>query len=125
LRAAGSRPQDALRLHQAGLDAQAWARWPKALARGDAGMLADWGPAEVVQSLQKLCHDLLAVQSGAQPRFFAAGDLPAPARPAALTAWWRDLVATARTVEHPLNAGLMLEDRVTRARSALNLRTPA
>jgi DNA polymerase-3 subunit delta' len=125
LRAAGGPPQDALLLHRAGLDAQAWARWPKALARGDAGLLADWGPAEVVQSLQKLCHDLVAVQSGAQPRFFAAGDLPPPGDPAALSGWWRDLAATARTVEHPFNAGLLLEDLVTRARSALNSRTPA
>jgi DNA polymerase-3 subunit delta' len=125
LRAAGGRPEDAMRLHQAGLDAQAWSRWPKALAKGDAGMLANWGPAEVVQSLQKLCHDLLAVNSGAQPRFFATGDLPAAADPAALSGWWRDLAATARTVDHPFNAGLMLEDLVTRARTALNSRTPA
>jgi DNA polymerase-3 subunit delta' len=120
LRAAGGRPEDALRLHQAGLDAQAWARWPKALARGDGSALADWGLAEVVQSLQKLCHDLLAVRSGAEPRFFAAADLPAAASLEALTGWWRDLAETLRTVEHPFNAGLMLEDLVTRARTALN-----
>ncbi|MDB5859735.1 MAG: holB [Ramlibacter sp.] len=120
LRAAGGRPEDALRLHQAGLDAQAWARWPKALAKGDGSALADWSPARVVESLQKLCHDLLAVHSGAEPRFFAAADLPPPADPKALSSWWRDLAATSRTVEHPFNAGLMLEDLVTRARSALN-----
>jgi DNA polymerase-3 subunit delta' len=125
LRAAGGRPEDALRLHQAGLDAQAWARWPKALARGDGSVLADWSPARVVESLQKLCHDLLAVQAGAEPRFFAAGDLPPPASLAALSGWWRDLAATYRTVEHPFNAGLMLEDLVTRARSALNSRSQA
>jgi len=120
LRAAGGRPEDALRLHQAGLDAQAWARWPKALARGDGAALADWSPARIVESLQKLCHDLQAVQAGAQPRFFAPADLPAVADPAALGAWWRDLGATSRTVEHPFNAGLLLEDLVTRARTALN-----
>jgi DNA polymerase-3 subunit delta' len=122
LRAAGGRPEDALRLHQAGLDAQAWARWPKALARGDGSALADWSPARIVEALQKLCHDLQAVQAGAEPRFFAAADLPAAADPAALGAWWRDLAATSRTVEHPFNAGLLLEDLVTRARTALNSR---
>ncbi|WP_342593307.1 DNA polymerase III subunit delta' [Ramlibacter agri] len=120
LRAAGGRPEDALRLHRAGLDAQAWARWPKALARGDGSALADWGPAQAVESLQKLCHDLIAMRNGAEPRFFAPGDLPPAADPAALTGWWRDLAATSRTVEHPFNAGLMLEDLVSRARAALN-----
>ncbi len=122
LRAAGGRPEDALRLHAAGLDAQSWSKWPKALARGDGSTLANWGAAEIVQSLQKLCHDLVAVQSGAAPRFFAAADLPPPASLAALTAWWRTLAETMRTVEHPFHAGLMLEDLVTQARTALNSR---
>lgn len=122
LRAAGGRPEDALRLHRAGLDAQSWARWPQALARGDGSMLAEWGPAHAVEALQKLCHDLSSVQVGAAPRFFAPGDLPAAAPLPALTAWWRDLAATSRTVEHPFHPGLMLEDLVTRARAALNSR---
>jgi DNA polymerase-3 subunit delta' len=120
LRAAGGRPEDALRLHRAGLDARTWAQWPKALARGDMAAPADWGPADLVEALQKLCHDLLAVRSGAAPRFFEPADLPAAGSVEALTRWWRDLAATSRTVEHPFNAGLMLEDLVTRARSALN-----
>jgi DNA polymerase-3 subunit delta' len=111
-----------LRLHQAGLDAQAWARWPKALARGDGSVLGDWSPARIVESLQKLCHDMQAVQAGAEARFFSADDLPPAADPNALGAWWRDLAATSRTVEHPFNAGLLLEDLVTRARTALNSR---
>lgn len=122
LRAAGGRPEDALRLHQAGLDARSWSQWPKALARGDAALVAQWSPAELVQALQKLCHDLAAVRSGAEPRFFDVGDLP-PAGPiAGLTAWWRSLAATARTVEHPFNPGLMLEDLVSQARAALHSR---
>lgn len=120
LRAAGGRPEDALRLHAAGLDARAWSQWPKALVRGDTGALSDWTPAQLVEGLQKLCHDLLAVRSGAAPRFFDAADLPPAASVPALTAWWRSLAATVRTVEHPFNAGLMLEDLVARARTALN-----
>lgn len=120
LRASGGRPEDALRLHAAGLDARAWSQWPKALVRGDIGGLSNWGLAEVVESFQKLCHDLMALRTGAAPRFFDAADLPAPASTAALTAWWRSLGETARTVEHPFNAGLMLEDLVAQARAALH-----
>ncbi|MEJ8837342.1 DNA polymerase III subunit delta' [Ramlibacter sp. AN1133] len=123
LRAAGGRPEDALRLHRSGLDARAWSQWPKALVRGDAGAIADWGPADLVESLQKLCHDLLAVRSGAAPRFFEATDLPPPASVEALTGWWRSLAATSRTVDHPFNAGLMLEDLVSQARAALHSRS--
>jgi DNA polymerase III subunit delta' len=122
LRAAGGRPEDALRLHRAGLDARSWSQWPKALARGEAALVANWTPADLVEALQKLCHDLLAVRSGAAPRFFEAADLPPASSVDALTAWWRSLAATARTVEHPFNPGLMLEDLVTQARAALHSR---
>jgi DNA polymerase-3 subunit delta' len=120
LKAAGSRPEDALRLHQAGLDAKTWSRWPKALVGGDTGVMAGWSPPQLVECLQKLCHDLLAVRSGAAPRFFDAADLPAGGSLAGLTGWWCCLAETARTVEHPFNAGLMLEDLVARARTALH-----
>jgi DNA polymerase-3 subunit delta' len=83
-------------------------------------LLADWSPAQVVEGLQKLCHDLLAVRSGAAPRFFEAGDLPAAGSVPSLTGWWRSLSDTARTVEHPFNAGLMMEDLVAQARTALH-----
>ena len=120
LKAAGGRPEDALRLHAAGLDARTWSQWPKALVRGDIGPLGDWGAAQLVEAFQKLCHDLLALRSGAQPRFFEAADLPATGSVAALTTWWRSLAETSRTVDHPFNAGLMLEDLVAQARTALN-----
>jgi len=120
LKASGARPEDALRLHAAGLDARTWSQWPKALVRGDIGMLANWSPAQLVEAFQKLCHDLLAQLSGAQPRFFEPADLPAAASLPALTAWWRSLAETSRTVDHPFNAGLMLEDLVAQARTALH-----
>lgn len=120
LKAAGDRPEDALRLHAAGLDARTWSQWPKALVRGDIGPLGDWAPAQLVEAFQKLCHDLLALHSGAAPRFFEAGDLPPAHSVPALTTWWRSLAETSRTVDHPFNAGLMLEDLVAQARTALN-----
>jgi DNA polymerase-3 subunit delta' len=122
LRAAGGRPDDALSASQAGRDPKAWALLPKALARGDAAALANWTPAQAIDALFKLCHDLLVVKAGAEPRFFLATDLPAPASFAALSAWSRELTRVARTVEHPFNAGLMLEALVSQARSALNSR---
>ena len=120
LKAAGGRPEDALRLHQAGLDARTWSQWPKALARGDTGVVSGWTAAQLVEGLQKLCHDLLAARCGAPPRFFDAADLPPAASLEALTGWWRSLADEARTVEHPFNAGLMLEDLVAGARAALH-----
>ena len=127
--AAGGRPADALgwvRSGQAAFIAQSWQALPKAMARGDASALADWAPAEAVDALQKLCHDMWVVKAGAQPRFFNAADLPpaasASASSFALSAWARELATTARTVEHPYNAGLMLESLASRAKMALNAR---
>jgi DNA polymerase III subunit delta' len=122
LRAAGGRPEDALALARAGLDPKTWAALPRALARGDGSAIFDWGLPQVVAAMQKVCHDLLAVQAGAQPRFFEPEDLNAASSYAALGDWAKELAGTARTVEHPFNAGLMLEALVSRARSALNSR---
>ena len=120
MRAAGGRAEDAAQFAQAGRSGKTWALLPKAVARGDVGAVAGFSPAQAVDALQKLCHDLLSLQAGAQPRFFDATDLPAPAPVAVLSAWWRELARTARTVEHPFNAGLMLEALVSQAHNALN-----
>ena len=122
LRAAGGRPDIAVELAQSGRDANRWALLPKALARGDGAAMTDWTPAQAVDVLQKLCHDLLVLKTGARPRFFDAADLPVGASLPALSDWSRELARTARTVDHPFNAGLMLEALVSRARSALNSR---
>ncbi len=130
--AAGGRPADALTWVQSGptVDAaQHWRALPKAMARGDVSALSDWTPAQAVDALQKLCHDMLAVRVGALPRFFSATDLPvaspgtSPAKMPglyALASWSRELAALARTVEHPYNPGLLLESVVSRARLALD-----
>jgi DNA polymerase III subunit delta' len=120
LRASGGRPEQALAFAQGGGDARHWSLLPKAMARGDHAALAGWAPAEALDALLKLCHDLLAVRTGAAPRFFDAADLPPPTSFATLSEWSRELLRTARTVEHPFNAGLMLEALVSQARLALN-----
>ena len=131
LTGAGGRPTDALtwaRLSPAGDAARQWRALPRAMARGDAGALANWSPPQALDALQKLCHDTWALQVGAQPRYFSAADMPAgssspavkPAMLQALAAWSSELAALARTIEHPYNPGLLLESLVSRARSALN-----
>ena len=129
LTAAGGRPADALVWvlnGQASALAQSWQALPKAMARGDVAALADWAPAQAVDALQKLCHDVWAVKAGALPRFFSLQDLPFNAQNVpdnismqALASWSRELVSTAKTVDHPYNPGLMLESLASRARLAL------
>jgi DNA polymerase-3 subunit delta' len=119
LRAAGGRPEDALSLANAGLKAAIWAGLPKAVQRGDVGAVSDATPSQAIAMLQKLCHDLLAVRTGGEPRFFLAPDLPAAGTLASLTEWSKDLMQAARTSEHPYNAGLMFEAMVARAQTAL------
>ena len=129
--AAGGRPADALLWIQAAApaeSAQFWEALPAAMRRGDAAALAGSAPADAISILQKLCHDTLASRLGSDPRFFSkkaigfqhdalaqgSGSLKA------LAAWSKELVQSARTAEHPYNAGLMIEHLVSRACVALN-----
>jgi len=120
LRAAGGRPHDAWVYFNDGLKAKDWASLPKLLVRGEAGMLADASPAMVLSVLQKLCLDMQALACGAAPRYFDPQDLPAPKGLNALTLWSRELMDSARSVDHPFNTGLLLQAWVSRAQRALN-----
>lgn len=123
LRASGGRPDDALLLSQSGPTGptpSSWVKLPHAMARGDVSGLKDWTPTQAVNALQKLCHDLLAVKTGATPRFFDAADLPTGSSLVSLTAWAKALAAAVRTMEHPFNNGLMLEALVSQAQNAIN-----
>ncbi len=120
LRATGGRPEDALEWARAGRSATAWSLFPKAMAKGDVSAVADWSPADTVQTLQKLCHDLQATACGAAPRYFYPPDLPRVPGLGPLGRWARDLMQTARTAEHPFNAGLMQEALVSDAQKVLN-----
>jgi DNA polymerase-3 subunit delta' len=122
LRAAGGRPEDALMLAGEGLTPQSWAMLPRALLRGDPGALAAWSAARIIQTLQKLCHDLLAVTCAAPPRYFLPADLPAAPSGQALARWASRLSEAARTADHPYNPGLLLEALVSEAQIALNSR---
>ncbi len=121
LAAAGGRPDDALEWARLGLDARLWSALPQAVARGDLSAMADWGATLQLQTLQKLCHDLMASRVGAAPRFFDAAHLPKPPPMRALSQWARELGETARHVEHPFHAPLMLQAWGARARTALGV----
>jgi DNA polymerase-3 subunit delta' len=77
---------------------------------------------QLIDALHKLCHDLMAQQAGATPRFFAAADLALPAALPALSAWSKSLSGAMRTMDHPFNVGLMQEALVGQAQTALNSR---
>jgi DNA polymerase-3 subunit delta' len=119
LRAAGGRPSDALRLHAAGPGRPRPGRWPKALARrhGRAGGLEPGAG-------RRIAAEALPRPAGGRQRRRTAlfrGRRPAGRAVAAgLARWWRK---SARDIPHgrtPFNAGLMLEDLVSEARTALN-----
>lgn len=122
LQAAGGRPEDALAQMQAGRSPQVWKKLPKDLANGQPGALASLSAPEVVDALQKLCHDLLMLRVGAAPRFFEAADLPPPPALAVLARWSKALTQSLRTASHPFNQGLMLEALVAQAASVLQSR---
>lgn len=120
LRAAGERPEDALQYPVSGRDPQSWRQLPRAMQGGDLSLVADWSPAQLIDALHKLCHDLMVRGVGASPRYFADTDLPASPALTRLKDWQQELVREGRSAEHPYNSGLMLEALVSRAQSALN-----
>ena len=95
------------------------------VSRGQLAALADLSPAQAIDRLQKLCHDMLALQTGATPRFFEVADLQAVwgsakgATMYSLTQWAKDLMEAARTAQHTYNPGLMLEALMAQAQQAL------
>ena len=105
---------------QSGRDATLWAGFAKAMARGDVAYVRDWSGRELLDAQHKLCHDLLALAVNAPPRFFAPQTLCEPRSVAALTRWNQQLNAHQRTVDHPFNAGLLLESLVCQAQHALS-----
>jgi len=121
LAAAGGQPLDALAWAGQGITAAGWSRLPGAVARGEAGAFAGWPLPQVVDALQKLCHDALCQDAGAPARYFPPDALPpATGRLEGLLAWSRDLARAARHAEHPWNAALMLDALVAQGHKALS-----
>jgi DNA polymerase-3 subunit delta' len=124
LAACSGRPLDALALARAGCEAPTWERLPQALRQGRADALAGWPVPKVIDTLQKLCHDALAVALGAAPRFFPATAFVATADPAALIRWANELTRVARHDDHPWNEALLVDALVTNGAHALNATRP-
>ncbi|RZI86718.1 MAG: DNA polymerase III subunit delta', partial [Rubrivivax sp.] len=119
LKAAGGQPLTARDRHAVGLDAQRWPQIPREVAQGQGGAMAGWPLPLVVETLQKLCHDLACMATGAAPRYFPEGSLHREGDLNRLTAWSGELRKASRHAEHPWNLGLRVESLLQQARAAL------
>ena len=119
LRGAGGRPQEALNWARDGIQSKTWASLPERVARGDATALSDWPVPRAIDALQRLCHDLLRRQCGAEPSYFPAKVVLKVRFAQPLLAWAQALKDAARHAEHPLNAGLLMESLVLQGETAL------
>ncbi len=121
LKASGGQPQTALAMSQAMTKTVAWQDFPKLIAKGvlpselPAALIET--PAALVGALQKLCHDAICTSQGAEPRFFEA--IASASSLYKLTTWSKSLNVQARSSEHTLNAGLMIEALLAEAKQAL------
>ncbi|MBI5927285.1 MAG: DNA polymerase III subunit delta' [Aquabacterium sp.] len=122
LDAAGGQPLTARDRHQLGLDARYWPQIPKDLLNGAATALTQWPLTLVVETLQKVCHDLACVAAGASPRYFPTHSLPAVTDLHLLTTWGQELRKTARHAEHPWNQNLKVEALLLQARAVMRPR---
>jgi DNA polymerase III subunit delta' len=118
LAACSHRPLDALAMHAAGIDAARWVALPAAVLRRQTAAFTGWGVGRVVDAMQKLCHDGLALSLGAGPLFFPSQALSRPVSAARLAAWSRELNALVRRIDHPWNEGLLIESVVLSAHAA-------
>lgn len=122
LHASGGQPLTARDRLNLGLDARSWLLIPEAVSRGDAGPMSSWPLALVVETLQKLCHDLSRVAVGATPRFFPPDTLPQPPELARLNQWAQELGKVRRHADHPWNLPLKLETLLLQSRAVLRVR---
>lgn len=122
LDAAGGQPLTARDRHQLGLDARYWPQIPKDLLNGSATALTQWPLTLVVETLQKVCHDMASVAAGAAPRYFPAASLPVVADLNLLTTWAQELRKTSRHAEHPWNQNLKVESLLVQARAVMRPR---
>jgi DNA polymerase-3 subunit delta' len=125
LRACGGCPEPALQWAQSGQEPSVWASIPMAMARGDLQAVRDWSPQQVIVAQQQLCHDLMAMAVGAQPRFFQAKDLALGVALPDLSQWSAALVAHRRTMDHPFSAPLFVEALMAEAQGTLSKRLNA
>lgn len=120
LAACSGRPLDARALVQDGVLARHWADLPAGVAHAQVAALQGWPLPRALDALNKLCHDAMAVCSGASERYYPKGSVTATATMPALREWSLELARVARHAEHPWNEGLMLDALVAAAARAMN-----
>ncbi|MDI9333914.1 MAG: DNA polymerase III subunit delta' [Cytophagales bacterium] len=124
LKAAGGQPQTALAMSQSIGQTSVWQDFPKLIAKGalpsDLPAALVETPTALVGALQKLCHDAMCVSQGSEPRFFeSVASTASHSSLYQLTTWAKALNVHARSSEHTLNAGLMIEALLAEAKLAL------
>jgi DNA polymerase-3 subunit delta' len=119
LDASGGQPLTALERAALGVDARLWPRIPQDLIAGQAQAIAQWPLPLLVETLQKVCHDLACVAAGGSPRYFPAEALPTDRDLGRLTAWSAELRRASRQADHPWNQTLKAESLLLQARAAL------
>jgi DNA polymerase-3 subunit delta' len=119
LHAAGQSPQAAIQLLDMGWQAESWKRLPREIKQGRLGLCAGWPLSHLLDTLQKLAHDLACVAVQASPRYFPPEALPAQVHLARATAWAQELRQASRHGEHPFNAALKTESLLFQARRAM------
>ncbi len=121
LKAAGGQPQTALAMSLAMPKTSAWQDFPKLIAKGalpsELPAALTETPAALVSALQKLCYDAICINQGAEPRFFES--FTSTSSLYKLTMWSKTLNVQARSSEHTLNAGLMIEALLAEAKQAM------
>jgi len=121
LRASGGRAEDALLWAQVFKhNANSWLDLPRALAKGDSGLLNELSGSQTVNVMQKVCHDMMCLSQGAEPKFFPLEALSAKAQLSAMTEWSKALLVSAQSADHPFNLGLMHEALASQAKGFLN-----
>lgn len=120
LAAAGGAPLRARALFESGINAETWRALPKALARGDGSLMAGWPVEQILDAMQRLCHDLMRRAAGGEGLYFERSSLPAaaPALQACID-WQRELVRVARHADHPWQEPLLLDSLVLCARRTM------
>jgi DNA polymerase-3 subunit delta' len=92
--------------------------------QGLSGKSGAWRTEHLVDALQKWLYDLQRVQLGEAPRYYAGAQstlqsMAKQANPARLARGYADVGKIRATVNHPLNAQLMLEDMAGRYLAAV------
>lgn len=92
--------------------------------QGLSGKSGAWRTEHLVDALQKWLYDLQRVQLGEAPRYYAGAQtalqvMARQASPARLARGYADVGKIRATVNHPLNAQLMLEDMAGRYLAAV------